>query len=80
MNIDTKLCSVISDVFSINFTTPTNDNLSPSQTVSTIINNGGRTQQLNAEWGLKPNWSKRLLINAQSETVLTKPKFKDAIN
>lgn len=79
MNIDTKLCSVISDVFSINFTTPTNDNLSPSQTVSTIINNGGRTQQLNAEWGLKPNWSKRLLINAQSETVLTKLTFKDAI-
>jgi putative SOS response-associated peptidase YedK len=44
-----------------------------------IINEDGNYQQLNAEWGLKPNWSKRLLINTQSETVLTKPTFKDAI-
>lgn len=79
MNIDTKLCPIISEFFGINFSTPTNSNLSPGQTVSTIINNGSNTQQLNAEWGIKPDWSKRLLINAQSETVITKPTFKDAI-
>ena len=79
MNIDTKLSPIISEFFGVNFTAPTNENLSPGQTVSTIINNGSNTQQLNAEWGIKPDWSKRLLINAQSETVIDKPTFSDAI-
>lgn len=79
MNIDTKLCPVISEFFGINFTTPNNDNLSPGQTVSTVIKNNGNFQQLNADWGIQPSWSKRLLINAQSETVITKPTFSDAI-
>mgnify|MGYP001942306167 CR=1 FL=1 len=30
-------------------------------------------------WGIQPDWSKRLLINAQSETVIAKPTFKNAI-
>ena len=79
MNIDTKLCPIISEIFGINFTTPNNDNLSPGQTVSTVIQNNGNFQQLNADWGIQPSWSKRLLINAQSETVITKPTFSDAI-
>ncbi len=79
MNIDTKLCPIISEFFGINFTAPNNDNLSPGQTVSTIIKNDGNLQQLDAGWGIKPDWSKSLLINAQSETVITKPTFRDAI-
>ena len=79
MNIDTKLCPIISEFFGINFTTPNNDNLSPGQTVSTIIKSGGNYQQLNADWGIQPSWSKGLLINAQSETVITKPTFSDAV-
>ncbi|WP_257173069.1 SOS response-associated peptidase [Colwellia sp. M166] len=79
MNIDTKLCPIISEFFGINFTAPNNDNLSPGQTVSTIINTNGNFNQLNVEWGIKPNWSKRLLINAQSETVIQKPTFSNAI-
>jgi len=35
-------------------------------------------QQLNTTWGIKPTWSKKLLINAQSESVATKPTFKHA--
>jgi putative SOS response-associated peptidase YedK len=79
MNIDSKLCPVISEFFGINFTAPDNDNLSPGQSVSTIIRNDGGFQQLNAGWGIKPSWSKSLLINAQSETVTQKPTFSDAI-
>lgn len=79
MNIDTKLSPIISEFFGINFSTPTNSNLSPGQTVSTIINNNGNFNQLNADWGIKPKWSKRLLINAQSETVISKPAFSGAI-
>lgn len=79
MNIDAKLCPIISEFFGINFSTPTNDNLSPGQTVSTIINPNCGYQQLDTLWGIKPEWSKRLLINAQSETVITKPTFSDAI-
>ncbi|GAL29892.1 hypothetical protein JCM19239_5706 [Vibrio variabilis] len=29
-------------------------------------------------WGIKPSWSKRLIINAQAESVVTKPTFSDA--
>jgi len=36
-------------------------------------------QQQNFNWGIKPNWAKRLLINAQSETVTVKPTFKTVI-
>lgn len=79
MNIDTKLSPIISEFLGINFIAPDNSNLSPGQTVSTIIKNNGNFQQLNAAWGIKPKWSKNLLINAQSEAVTQKPTFKDAI-
>jgi len=79
MIIDTKLGSVVSEFFGFNFTALTNDNLSPGQVVSTVIKNEGGFQQLNADWGIKRSWSKRLLINAQSETVTQKPTFSNAI-
>ena len=79
MNVDTKISPIISEFFGINFSTPNNDNLSPGETVSTIINNNGGFQQLHAGWGINPSWSKNLLINAQSETVITKPTFSKAI-
>jgi len=34
--------------------------------------------QINANWGIKPDWANRLLINAQSETVASKKTFKNA--
>jgi len=34
--------------------------------------------QLDTTWGIKPQWSKKLLINAQSETVAVKPTFRRA--
>ena len=34
--------------------------------------------QLNATWGIKPQWAKKLLINAQGETCATKKTFQQA--
>lgn len=80
-----SLCPIISDFFGFNFSTPTNNNLSPSQTVATIVattlkNNGDYSgyQQLDTSWGIQPSWSKKLLINAQGETVSEKTTFRQA--
>jgi len=61
----------------MNFKASTNNNLCPTQTISTIAFKDG-LQQIETTWGIKPQWSKKLLINAQSETVAVKPTFKRA--
>lgn len=55
-----------------------NPDLRPTQTVTTVANHDGQYQQLDLQWGIKPSWAKSLLINAQAETVATKPTFKRA--
>jgi len=72
------LSMLVSEMLGINFSTVTNNNLSPSQQVATIYKQPNNYQQIDANWGIQPSWSKRLLINAQSETVATKPTFKSA--
>ncbi|WP_232299964.1 SOS response-associated peptidase [Colwellia sp. MT41] len=91
MKIESKHSKIISDFFGCKFSVPANNNLSPGQNVATLISNDANKgenhdsneqisyQQLDANWGMQPSWSKRLLINAQSETVLTKNTFKVAI-
>lgn len=87
MNIDSKHSKIISEFFGCGFSAPSNNNLSPGQNVATLVDNYPTNdsndkltfKQLDASWGIKPSWSKRLLINAQSETVLTKTSFKEAI-
>ena len=91
MNFDSKHSKVISDFFGCGFSAPSNNNLSPGQTVATLVSCNSHDdfsstpieeptfQQLDATWGIQPSWSKRLLINAQSETVLSKGTFKEAI-
>ncbi|MHA2939169.1 SOS response-associated peptidase family protein [Vibrio sp. RC27] len=32
--------------------------------------------QLNLNWGIKPNWAKRLIINALAESVSVKSTFR----
>ncbi len=91
MNFDNKHTKIISEFFGCDFSAASNNNLSPGQTVATIVSGDLNTdsssvssdespfQQLDATWGIQPSWSKRLLINAQSETVLSKGTFKEAI-
>lgn len=76
--IDYPLCKIVSETIGINFTSESNSNLCPSESLSTIVQANEQLSQVNMRWGIQPSWSKRLLINAQSETVATKPTFAQA--
>ncbi|RPH19889.1 MAG: SOS response-associated peptidase [Alteromonadaceae bacterium TMED7] len=83
-SINKAITPIISELFNVDFSAEENFNVSPSQSISTIIkgklNNSHESNysQINALWGIKPTWSKKLIINAQAETVATKPTFKQA--
>lgn len=77
-SVDKGLTPIVSELFNTPFNVKSNFNLSPSQSVATIIKSNSNFSQVNALWGIKPNWSKKLIINAQSETVSSKPTFKQA--
>ena len=68
-SINKAITPIVSELFNTPFIAESNFNLSPSQSVSTIVKNNSSYSQVNALWGIKPNWSKKLIINAQSETV-----------
>lgn len=76
-SVKDSMNKVVSDLFNVHFEAKTNTDLCPSQTVSAIIKKE-QFNQVNVSWGIKPSWSKKLLINAQSETVNNKPTFKNA--
>jgi putative SOS response-associated peptidase YedK len=77
-SIVNKIAPIVSNLFNTSFEVMTNPNFSPSQYAATVTTAQSGYQQINAAWGIKPNWSKKLIINAQSETVITKPTFKPA--
>ncbi len=74
---DDPVVQWICDHLGIPFMAKTNTDLRPTQKVATVVYSGS-LQQLNTTWGIKPSWSKKLLINAQGETVATKKTFKTA--
>jgi putative SOS response-associated peptidase YedK len=79
MNVsDNLMIKALFDSLGIVFKPLPNEDLRPSQVVATITSIDNRLQQHNTTWGIKPAWSKKLLINAQSETVATKQTFKNA--
>ena len=51
--------SWILDNWDISFECETNDDLRPTQSVSTIIKGKEGVTQLNTTWGIKPSWSKK---------------------
>ena len=56
-------------------------NIAPTQKAPVIIpSTKGHYQAVEMKWGWQPAWSKTLLINGQSETVLDKPTFKKFIS
>ena len=75
---DSSLAPQISSALQIPFQLEANPNVSPSQEVATVTIVDGSLIQLNANWGIKPSWAKRLLINAQVEGVSQKPTFRDS--
>ncbi|SES63115.1 SOS response-associated peptidase [Thalassotalea agarivorans] len=77
--LDDPLAQMVSDLLGINFSTETNVDLCPSQRVAAIIKPPSGFQQLDTIWGIQPVWAKKLLINAQSETIASKPTFRESI-
>ncbi len=81
MNVtDSPLSQWVSESFGINFKAKTNTDLRPSQTVDVLSAAHNQLQQCSTKWGIKPEWSKRLIINAQAETVAEKKTFKQAFS
>lgn len=76
--INDPLCQRVNQQLALEFFAASNANLSPGQVVSTVTCDGSGYRQLDALWGIKPGWAKRLIINAQAETVAEKPTFGQA--
>lgn len=76
--IDDPLSRIVCDQLGINFKTPTNADLKPTQEVSTVGVQNNELVQIDLPWGIKPPWAKRIIINAQAETVAAKPTFSEA--
>jgi len=76
--IEDPLTSWVSEALGIAFDTVTNNDLRPTQSVDTIAHVEGSYIQLGTTWGIKPNWSKKIIINAQGETAAEKKTFKQA--
>ncbi|MDC5805582.1 SOS response-associated peptidase [Vibrio europaeus] len=73
--IDDPLCNIVCEQLGLNFYTHSNNDLRPTEQVACIASDGSKLQQGNLAWGIKPDWAKRVIINAQAETVSQKPTF-----
>lgn len=71
------LARQVSEALGVSFHVTTNHDLRPTQTIGAIASNGS-LHQIDTQWGIKPTWSRKLLINAQAETVAEKPTFRRA--
>lgn len=67
----------VSRTLGIQFQAGTNHDMRPTQELAAVVTDSVVHQQ-NMTWGIKPAWAKKLLINAQAETVHEKPTFKRA--
>lgn len=76
MDIDEKpVREWVKSTLNIEFDLQSNHDLRPTQPVATI---GGSRNQIDATWGIRPAWAKKLLINAQGESVAEKRTFSKA--
>ncbi len=78
--VNDPLAQWVSNFFGLSFQAVTNSDLRPTQAVSTVIKRNDTFLQLDTHWGIKPSWSKKLIINAQSETAATKKTFRDSFS
>ena len=71
-----KFNQMVSKELSCEFHATENMDLRPTQAVSVVVNADGKLQQLDTKWGIQPDWAKKIIINAQSETAAEKKTFK----
>jgi len=57
-NVLDKIAPVVSNLFDPPFKVASNNNFSLSQVAATITTAPSSFLQVNAAWGIKPNWSK----------------------
>ncbi len=77
--VSDPLCQLVTEHLGFKFDAPTNRDLRPTQAIEAIaLDEQQSLQQITTSWGIQPAWAKRLLINAQAETVAEKPTFKHA--
>jgi putative SOS response-associated peptidase YedK len=55
-----------------------NSDLRPTDSTLLLVPSGGEVVAKDMSWGIKPSWSKQLLINAKFETIAEKNTFKGA--
>jgi putative SOS response-associated peptidase YedK len=53
-------------------------NIAPTQEIPIIALENGQLAGKEMAWGLRPAWSNKPIINAQAETLLQKPSFREA--
>ena len=73
-----RLSHDLSEMLGFDFHVETNNDLRPTQSIQTLFSGQQGFEQMDASWGIKPTWSKQLLINAKAETDDQKLTFKQA--
>ena len=62
----------------VTFNAIENKELRPTQELACLHYFRGQLSQLNAHWGIQPDWAEHKIINANQETVATKKTFSSA--
>lgn len=75
--ISDPLAMRVSHALNLDYTTISNNDLRPTDHIDAVVFMEGRCLQLGARWGIKPSWSKKLIINAQAETASEKKTFRE---
>jgi len=80
MNVfDAPITRYLLGELGLEFHTPTNTDLRPTQRVDTLmLGADSGLHQVETRWGIQPQWAKRILINAQAESAHEKRTFKTA--
>jgi len=76
--IDAVLSQRVSALVGTPFAAEANADIRPTQPVATLADPGEGIAQLNTQWGIRPDWATRSIINAQAETAATKRTFAKA--
>ncbi|MGR5284011.1 SOS response-associated peptidase [Vibrio maritimus] len=77
--IDDPFSHYVSEQLGIVFSAQPREEAFPSESLECVVAGYDKQLfQLPLAWGIKPTWSNKLIINAQAETVQTKPTFSHA--
>jgi putative SOS response-associated peptidase YedK len=76
--INDMLGQRVSNRLGLDFPVQENLDLRPTEKIATLVMHNDTPDQQAATWGIQPAWSKRMLINAQAETVAEKKTFASA--